>query len=162
MIQRFLVDIDPAFARAQYEIFTDRFGNGIGVREYPKGTAGQGDGDSGPLILGMSLSATVVALGAARVQHDPVANRLSREGELLGLPLTGLKTKRYLFGAMPIGDAFLAWSASARPLVATEQPKLEGGSPWWWLPWLLVLLLPALILWGFVRFRPRRRPRRAH
>ena len=160
MIQRFLVDIDPAFARAQYEIFKDRFVNGFGVREYPKGTAGQGDVDSGPLILGMSLSATVVTLVAARVQHDPVADRMSREGELLGLPLTGLKTKRYLFGAVPIGDAFLAWSASARPLVAADQPELNGGSVWWWLPWLVVLWLPALILWGLVRRRRRRR--RAH
>ena len=41
IIQRFLVEIDPAFARAQYEIFKDRFVNGIGVREYPKGSAGQ-------------------------------------------------------------------------------------------------------------------------
>jgi hypothetical protein len=163
IIQRFLVEIDPAFARAQYEIFKDRFVNGIGVREYPKGSAGQGDVDSGPLILGMSLSATVVAIGAARVQHDPAADRLTREGELLGLPLTGLKTKRYLFGAVPIGDAFLAWSTSARPLVAAEQPELDGDSAWWWLPWLLVLWLPALILWLFVRFgRRARRRRRAH
>ena len=72
----------------------------------------------------MSLSATVVAIGAARVQHDPAADRLTREGELLGLPLTGLKTKRYLFGAVPIGDAFLAWSASARP---SSPPSSQGA-----------------------------------
>lgn len=162
LIQRFLVEVDPAFARSQYEIFRERFVTGAGVREYPKGVGGSGDVDSGPLILGMSLSASVVAIGAARVQHDPLANRLTREGELLGLPLTGLKTKRYLFGAMPIGDAFLAWSTSARPLVAGEQPEHDGGSRWWWLPWLVVLWIPALILWGFVWFRRRARRRRAH
>ena len=162
MIQRFLVEIDPAFARAQYEIFRDRFVGGIGVREYPDGVDGVADVDSGPLILGVSLSATVVTMGAARVQHDPLADRLGREGDLLGLPISGPKTKRYMFGALPIGDAFLAWSASARPIVAGDQPELDGGSGWWRGPWLLALWLPALILWCLVRFRRRRRRRRAH
>ncbi|WP_433162561.1 hypothetical protein [Kribbella sp. CA-247076] len=157
IIQRFLVEIDPAFARAQYETFRDRFVTRLGVREYPKGVGGPGDVDSGPLILGLSLSATVVTLGAAVVQHDPLAGRLARQGELLGLPLTGLTTKRYAFGLMPIGDAFLAWSRSARPLVAAEQPELEGGSGWWRVPWLVVLWLPALLLWSLVRFRRSRR-----
>lgn len=163
MIQRFLVDIDPTFARTQYELFKDKFVTRAGVREYPKGTTGNGDVDSGPLVLGMSLSATVVAMGAARVHNDPLGDRLGREGELLGLPLSGLKTKRYAFGAVPIGDAFLAWSTSARPLVAPEQPKLDGGSGWWRLPWLLVLWLPALLLWGVLNLRHRgRRRRRGH
>jgi hypothetical protein len=135
---------------------------GVGVREYPKGVGGRGDVDSGPLILGIGLPATVVAMGAAQVQHDPLADRLAREGDLVGLPLTGLKTKRYLFGALPIGDAFLAWSISARPMVASDQPELDGDSGWWRLPWLFLLWLPALVLWGFAGFRRRRRRRRAH
>lgn len=162
MILRFLTDIDPAFARAQYEIFRDKFVADVGVREYPKGVAGKGDVDSGPLLLGISLPATVVAMGAARVQHDPLADKLAREGDLVGLPLSGMKTKRYLFGAVPIGDAFLAWSMSARPMVAADQPELDSGSGWWRLPWLLLLWLPALVLWGFAGFRRRRRRRRAH
>jgi hypothetical protein len=157
IIQRFLVEIDPTFARAQYEIFRDRFLAGVGVREYPKGVGGHGDVDSGPLILGISLSATVVTMGAARVEHDPLADRLAREGELLGLPLTGLKTKRYALGLLPIGDAFLAWSAAARPMVAGDQPEFASGSGWWRVPWLLLLWSPALILWGLVRFRRSRR-----
>ncbi|HEY3508928.1 hypothetical protein [Kribbella sp. NPDC051137] len=160
MIQRFLVDIDPTFARSQYQLFRDKFVTGLGVREYPEGTAGQGDVDSGPLVLGMSLSATVVGMGAARVHHDSLADRLARTGELVGLPFTGLKTKRYLFGAIPIGDAFLAWSASARPLIATDQPAVDGSSGWWRLPWLVLLWLPALLLWGAVRLRHRGRRRK--
>ncbi|NIK56398.1 hypothetical protein [Kribbella shirazensis] len=160
MIQRFLVDIDPAFARTQYEIFKDKFVTGLGVREYPQGTSGTGDVDSGPLVLGRSLSATVVALGAARVHHDPFADRLAREGELVGLPVSGVKTKRYVFGAVPIGDAFLAWSTSARPMVAADQPELEGESGWWRLPWLVALWLPALLLWGGLRLRHRGRRRK--
>ncbi|TDD26686.1 hypothetical protein E1218_12655 [Kribbella turkmenica] len=157
VIQRFLVEIDPAFGRAQYEIFRDRFVAGLGVREYPTGAGGPGDVDSGPLILGISLSATVVTLGAARVAHDPLGDRLAREGELLGLPVSGPKTKRYALGLVPIGDAFLAWSRSARPLVADEQPELDSGPGWWRVPWLLLLWLPALIVWSLVRVRGSRR-----
>jgi hypothetical protein len=157
MIQRFLVEIDPAFARSQYEIFKDRFVAGVGVREYPKGVGGSGDVDSGPLILGISLSATVVTMGAARVEHDPLADRLAREGDLLALPMTGLKTKRYALGLVPIGDAFVAWSASARPIAVGEQPQYPGSSGWWRVPWLLLIWLPALMLWGFVGFRRSRR-----
>ncbi len=40
-----------------------QFVTGVGVREYPKGVGGKGDADSGPLILGMSLSASVVTIG---------------------------------------------------------------------------------------------------
>ncbi|MFI7061940.1 hypothetical protein ACIBL3_13220 [Kribbella sp. NPDC050124] len=161
MIQRFLVEIDPAFARAQYEIFRDKFVAGLGVREYPKGVAGPGDVDSGPLILGISLSATVVTMGAARVAHDPFADRLAREGDLLGVPISGPTTKRYALGQVPIGDAFLAWSLSARPLVGSDQPELRGNSGWWRVPWLLLIWLPALILWLAVRFRGPRGSRRA-
>ncbi|MEU4190872.1 hypothetical protein AB0E69_03155 [Kribbella sp. NPDC026611] len=159
IIQRFLLDVDPTFARAQYEIFRDEFVTRVGVREYPKGSGGPGDVDSGPLVLGMSLSATVVAIGAAQVHHDPLADRLTREGELVGLPWTGLKTKRYLFGAVPIGDAFLAWSKSARPFVAGEQAKLAGGWFWWRAPWLVLLWLPPLLLWGLWRYGRRGRRR---
>ncbi|MBP2349580.1 hypothetical protein JOF29_000663 [Kribbella aluminosa] len=160
MIQRFLVDIDPTFARSQYQLFRDKFVTGLGIRECPKGTAGRGDVDSGPLVLGMSLSATVVGMGAARAHHDSLANRLSRTGELVGMPFSGLRTKRYLFGAVPIGDAFLAWSTSARPLVATDQPAGEGSSGWWRLPWLALLWLPVLLLWGALRLRHRGRRRK--
>jgi hypothetical protein len=41
-----------------------------GVREYPAGFAGKGDGDSGPIILGASVGATGYAIGAARAHGD--------------------------------------------------------------------------------------------
>ncbi|GAA1606999.1 hypothetical protein GCM10009789_71650 [Kribbella sancticallisti] len=107
-------------------------------------------------MFGVSLSATAVTLGAARVQNDSLATVLGREGELLGGPITGLNTKRYALGLVPIGDAFLAWSATARPFVAVEQPKLSSGNSWWWLPWLLLVWLPSLVLWGVVRASSRR------
>ncbi|MGW4802472.1 hypothetical protein ACWEPC_59670, partial [Nonomuraea sp. NPDC004297] len=65
MIQRFLADVDPAFAAQQYARFRERYvvtplGLGPAVREYPVGMDGPGDVDSGPLPLGVSLSATAV------------------------------------------------------------------------------------------------------
>ncbi|WBQ06308.1 hypothetical protein [Kribbella sp. CA-293567] len=159
VMHRFLLEIDPAFARSQYEVYREKFVTRFGpaVLEYPKGTSGSGDVDSGPLIFGVSLSATTVALGAARVQHDALAGVLAREGELLGVPVSGPDTKRYALGLMPIGDVFVAWSSTARPFVANEQPALPSVSGWWWwIPWLLLVWAPSLVLWGFVRLTRRR------
>ncbi|GAA1691315.1 hypothetical protein GCM10009745_40780 [Kribbella yunnanensis] len=162
IVQRFLPEIDREFARSQYQLFRDKFVTtyGPGVREYPKGLSGSGDVDSGPLVLGVSLSATVVTAGAARIHNDPLGDALLRVGEVLGAPLTGLTTKRYAFGLIPVGDAFVAWSATA---TSTNGPTTPTASPltWWWrLPWLLLCWLPALLLAGPLLIRKRHtRPR---
>ncbi|WP_067813210.1 hypothetical protein [Nocardia inohanensis] len=171
VIDRFLPDIDTEFARAQYAGFRDRFlsypaGFGPAVREYPEGNQGSGDIDSGPLVAGISLSSTVVALGTARVNGDgSLAAALGSEGELLGLPITLPGSKRYAFGLLPIGDAFVAWSATARPFTTAPLTPMESGVRWWWrLPWLVLLLLGGFAPWSIPlirRFRARpdgRRP----
>jgi hypothetical protein len=146
VIQRFLIDVDPAFARAQYLRFREQFvvsplGLGPAVREYPVGLAGPADVDSGPLPLGISLSATVVALGAAQSQGDArLATALASYGELVGLPLDNPWTKRYAFGALPIGDAFLAWSKTARPWTGPAPAGPPPAVAWWWRLPLLVIL----------------------
>jgi hypothetical protein len=159
VIQRFLVDVDPAFARGQYLRFRDQFvvwplALGPAVREYPAGIDGPADVDSGPLPLGVSLSATVVTTGAAQVQGDhALAGALANYGELAGLPADTPGTKRYAFGLLPIGDAFLAWSKSARPWVTPATDSPPDVVPWYWRAPLLFLLvalggvlwLPALI-----------------
>ncbi|MEH1015363.1 hypothetical protein V6U90_19890 [Micromonospora sp. CPCC 206060] len=133
VIHRFLVEIDPVFAREQYLRFRDRYvatplGLGPAVREYPDGTAGPGDVDSGPLLLGVSLSATVVTIGAAQVQGDTtLAGALANYGELAGLPVDTPWTKRYAFGLVPVGDAFLAWSKTARPWLAAASGSTAGA-----------------------------------
>ncbi|MEV4636828.1 hypothetical protein AB0J80_05685 [Actinoplanes sp. NPDC049548] len=153
--QRFLTDIDPAFAREQYLRFRSLFVTrplrlGPAVREYPPGVAGAGDVDSGPLMLGVSLSATTVTLGAARVQGDEgLARALGNYGELLGVPVSTPWSKRYAGGLLPIGDAFLAWSKTARPWVSpppSPPPSLELAR-WWRAPLLAVLALAVLLAW---------------
>jgi hypothetical protein len=168
IIQRFLADIDPAFGRAQYLRFRELFvvrplGLGPAVREYPQGTDGPGDVDSGPLPLGVSLSATVVTIGAARVQgDDSLAAALSSYGELAGGPVDTLRTKRYALGLLPVGDAFLVWSRTAArwaPAPPDHPPASIG--PLWKVPMSLALVLlsaaPALP-WTLRALRRRRHP----
>ncbi|MET7280744.1 hypothetical protein ABZS29_21070 [Kribbella sp. NPDC005582] len=159
IIQRFLPEIDREFAQSQYQLFRDKFviGYAPGVREFPKGQSGSGDVDSGPLVLGISLSATVVTAGAARLQGDPLEGALLRVGEIVGAPITGLTTKRYAFGVLPTGDAFLAWSTTARsPGSPTADSPAVHRLTWWWpLPWLLLCWLPALLVAGVIHLRKR-------
>lgn len=107
----FLSFADPALSRELHEAVVRSLGGrflGLGVvREYPSGHEGHGDIDSGPLILGYSISATGFTLGSARIHGDRetfVANwstaRLfgipRREGDHLGFMLGG-----------PLGDALM-------------------------------------------------------
>lgn len=165
LIQRFLPEIDPEWAREQYRAFRATFVDtplGLpAVREYPRGRSGTGDVDSGPLILGISASATVVALGAARVHGDrALAGPLTGLGESLGIPIEAGGTKRYAFGALPLGDAFLAWSFAAPFATA---PSFSPVVPRWWrLPWhVLALTTVAVLLLPVVRLRVRRKRRGA-
>jgi len=164
IIQRFLVEIDPSFAADQYLRFRDRFvvrplGLGPGVREYPRGTDGPGDVDSGPLLLGVSLSASVVTIGAAQVHGDgPLASALANYAELAGLPVDTPWTKRYALGRLPIGDAFLAWSKTARPWTSPTPPAPPRTVPWWWqLPLLALLTVLGTLPWWPALRRPFRR-----
>jgi hypothetical protein len=163
VIQRFLVDIDPAFAAEQYPRFRERFvtsplGLGPAVREYPVGLDGPGDVDSGPLVLGITLSATVVTMGAAQVNGDTaLAAGLANYGEFAGLPIDTPWSKRYAFGVLPVGDAFLAWSKTARPWVNPTPTGTPPGVSWWWrAPLLALLTVVAVGPWLPVLIRRRR------
>jgi hypothetical protein len=159
---RFLPEIDPAFARQQYARFRICFlsaplGLGPAVREYPVGSSGAGDADSGPLPLGISLSATAVTLGAAKVNGDGrLAGALANFGEVAGLPVDTPWSRRYAFGALPIGDAFLAWSKTATPWVAAAPaPPAQVVSLWWRLPLLTLFLLIGATPWLLRAYRRR-------
>ena len=119
VINRFLAEIEPVWAGEQYERFHRTFivtRLGLpGVREFPDGVDGSADVDSGPLLLGVSMSASVVTAGAARLHGDrELATALYGTMESLGLPLTLSGEKRYVFGLVPVGDAFIAWSSGAQ------------------------------------------------
>ena len=78
------------------------------VREYAAGDSSPGDRDSGPLVLGLSPSATAFTLGAARAHRDDRSfTRLYASAHLLGAPVEGDQRRNFVI-AGPLGDAILA------------------------------------------------------
>ncbi len=97
----------------------DGFG---GIREYPGDVAGSGDVDSGPVLLGISVSATGFALAPCRAYgHRASFNRLYRTTDLFGMPVAesagSVDTFRFRTGG-PIGNALLLAFLTSGPEVA--------------------------------------------
>ncbi len=128
------------------------------MREFPIGSAGQGDVDSGPLVLGVSLSAFAVTLAAARANGDAsLADTLDREAETFGVGLQWRGERRYALGQLPVGDA---WPACARSTPVGARPSRAAASRTWWWACALLALTPAdpVGLWELAARRRRRRP----
>ncbi|MFV0429443.1 MAG: hypothetical protein ACK5KO_08460 [Arachnia sp.] len=148
IIQTFLPDISAALAETQWQRYRSAFLVAavglIGFREYPIGQQGDGDVDSGPLLFGVSASASAVSLAAARVNGDlAVATNLDREAELLGLTLPAFPGRSFALGQLPIGDAFVAWARSV-PVGSTTLSLSERPRPAWTL-WIALALAPGII-----------------
>jgi hypothetical protein len=85
---------------------TDFCGFGA-IREYAPGHPGHGDVDSGPVLFGVSVSATGFALAVARASgRGDSFERLYRTTELFGAPSSSADRMRFLSGG-PIGNALL-------------------------------------------------------
>jgi len=158
LIQRFLPEVDPAWAQGQYALFRRQFVGrplGIpGIREYPLSQRGTSDVDSGPIILGISPSATIVAIGAALVHGDAeLAGPLMNVIEASGCPLTWRAEKRYYLGQLPVADGFLVWSKAARPAAGTHTGATSGpvAGPLWRLPFQGLGVLVLVITWRMLR-----------
>lgn len=85
------------------------------MQEYPPGVDGWGDIDSGPLVLGYSVSATGFALGSARVHgdHERFA-ALYATAHLFGAPVSDAGGISFVTGG-PLGDAILFAMLTAIP-----------------------------------------------
>ena len=84
------------------------------VREYPPGAVGQGDIDSGPVVLGVSVSATGFALGPARQMRDRERfHALYRTASLFGVPVARDGGRAFVAGG-PIGHSILLAMLTAR------------------------------------------------
>ncbi len=102
---------DPALARDLYDALRRelagtwlRFG---AVREYPRGTGGRGDIDSGPIVFGYGLSATGFALGGARWRGDrEYFTRLAATAQLCGAPVRADGRYEFASGGA-LGNAIL-------------------------------------------------------
>lgn len=145
VIQRFWPSIDPSGAPASYRRYRQRFLTRelgfVGIREYPYGPGGRGDADTGPLVLGMSASASAVSIGAALANGDrSLAVALAREAEVLGVPVSWHGRRRYAGGQLPVGDAFLVWARVTPPAEGAALSPVRPLWMWWLvLPWLAVL-----------------------
>jgi hypothetical protein len=95
----------------------DFFGFGA-IREYAPGHSGRGDVDSGPVFLGVSVSATGFALAVARASGRRESfERLYRTTELFGAPYAAEGRLRFLTGG-PIGNALLLALLTSGPELA--------------------------------------------
>ena len=81
---------------------------GLGaMREHPRSVRGRGDIDSGPVVLGLGVSATGFALGSARAQGDERVYRgMLRTAALFGLPVPHRGGRWFMTGG-GIGNAIM-------------------------------------------------------
>jgi hypothetical protein len=160
LINALLPIIDHAFATQQFDLFRENFFmERLGlpaVREHPQGSWGLGDIDSGPVILGGGATATIVGAAACRRNGDAFhAMEFDATVEGFGLPL-GSDAKRYIFGALPIADLFIAWSRSMKSDAAAVPPPRFLTFHLWSLLLLALLWSLALLGWWHSWSRARR------
>jgi hypothetical protein len=93
------------------------FGFGA-IREYASGHHGSGDIDSGPVILGVSVSATGFALAPARaLGREASFERIYRTASLFGVPVSQGDRRRFATGGA-IGNALLLALLTSGPELA--------------------------------------------
>ncbi|MEL6142873.1 MAG: sulfatase-like hydrolase/transferase, partial [Bacteroidota bacterium] len=118
-----------------------------GIREYPKGQKGRGDIDSGPVILGIGGAASIVGQQVFGKKEDfKVYEGLRNSIELFGVGSRSQNKKRYIFGELPIADAFICWSNS----IENKGKIFKSSEKWRWQYQLIsvfaMMLLSYLIL----------------
>ena len=153
----FLLEIDPVFARQQFQLYrrsflTSRLGL-PGLREAAHGAPPADDIDSGPVIWEVGGAASLVGRRTMQRYADTttaVGLRNSIEG--FGAAFTTSAGKRYLFGQLPIADAFIAWANSVE---ATRE--IRGAAGWRSSFQLLSAVAAAVLLAAVAALQPRRR-----
>lgn len=114
--------LHESLARARVDVL----GYGA-IREYAPGIEGSGDIDSGPVILGVSVSATGFSLASAKLHGNAeLFTALHRTADFWGVPVHRVKGTRYLSGG-PLGNAILLAMTSAT--WKWEKLCRKGGKP---------------------------------
>ncbi len=113
--------VSPALARTLTDaVFRHRgtFGGFEAIDEYADARFTGGDVDSGPVIFGVSVAATGLALGPARAHGMRDEFRgLYRTTALFGMPVGAFATRRFACGG-PIGNALLLAMLTSGPELA--------------------------------------------
>jgi hypothetical protein len=125
----FLVEVDSVYARPHFQRYRSRFLTsrlGLpGVREAAAGEPDAEDIDSGPVIWGVGGAASLVGRRTMQRYGDTTtAVGLRNSIEAFGVPWHGSHGKFYLFGQLPIADAFIAWGNSVE---ATRPAEAAAG-----------------------------------
>ncbi len=104
-----------ALSRLLYGALGERTLLGFGaIAEYAPGSSGAGDGDSGPVVLGVSVGATGFGIGAARANGDrALFRRLYRTADLFGVPTSAGGGTSFATGGT-LGNALLLAMLTAR------------------------------------------------
>ena len=142
----FLKEIDEPFANEQFakykELFLAYRAGLPGIREYPKGIEGRGDIDSGPVIFGIGGAASIVGQRAMyEFGETEVYEGLRNSIEGFGAAYTSDSKKRYVFGQLPIADAFICWSNAVE-----NKPSGHVDAANWRLSFQLISLVVLVIL----------------
>ena len=123
--------IDEEFGRDQYQRMKARllaqgaFGDVAAIREYPPGQSGPTDLVSGPLVFGLSPTATGFAMGGAAYWNDqPTLAGLLRTAEAVGSTWSFAGRRRYLFAPLP-GDAVIL---AARTMTRWDRRFVVNGA----------------------------------
>ena len=105
-------DLFKAIQRSQHASLV-----GFGaIREDAPGNGGSSDIDSGPVVLGVGVSATGFTLAGARIHGDrALYTELYRTADLFGAPRDHAQGRRFVSGG-PLGDAILLAMLTAKPL----------------------------------------------
>ncbi|MFN3403470.1 MAG: hypothetical protein ACK40G_05190 [Cytophagaceae bacterium] len=154
LLLNFLIEIDTAFAKQQYSIYKKHFLEytfGLpGIREYPIGETGEGDIDSGPVILNIGPAATIVGRKTCESFQDSKLAMEIRNGiEAFGFPVKKHDQKKYLAGMLPIADAFIVWSNTEDNLnYIPQNPYITFHSYS-----LAILLLLSFVTWRVLVFK---------
>lgn len=149
LIIRLLSEVDTNFAKEQYKIYKQNFSSttlGLpSILEYPRGLSGQGDIDSGPVILDVGFAGTIVSIGTYAVMSDYAkAEQQFQTVNTFGLGFKTKNKKKYLFGKIPIADAFIAWSRTA---LLQDQSKKYFSNILWPIKFHLLSVMAILIPW---------------
>lgn len=149
LILRFLSEIDSNFAQEQYNLYKKNFvATTFGlpsINEYPIGLCGSGDIDSGPVIFGVGFSGTIVSIGTYSVMGDyDLAENQYKTINAFGLSKKSSEMKKYLFGQMPIADAFIAWSRTAE--LRNPADNIQSSNLWQ-LNFHILSAIILLIIW---------------
>ncbi len=127
----FMSFTDEPFARSLYqalrtELLEQPLGFGA-VQEYPASRWRMGDVDSGPLLVGYSVSATGFAMGAARALGDRESFvAMAATVHLVGGPQWRDEQQRFAAGGA-LGDALMLALLTAQPASSWRRPTAEGA-----------------------------------